>query len=230
MWRERLRELFAFARRRGQAPPERPEDTPGTLDPLGIPEQQGGVTARISMLRPIRPRKVRTSGADVFDYVLGLLIIGLMSLGGTLWTSKNEKSSSQTGWQTLSPPAWMRRDFTNGANGTSQRRSLRRALQGSGTEREDSKTLLKPDTPPVAKQVVLASYTEEALHAGFHGKVYVIVFVDALGVPEKIEPTSPIPFGLEVAIRDAILQWRFQPAMARGAPVAGKAVLEVPFR
>ena len=68
------------------------------------------------------------------------------------------------------------------------------------------------DSPPSVKRVVPASYTGEARTAGFHGRVSVIVYVDAAGVPEDIEATSPIPFDLERTIRPAVLQWSFRPA------------------
>ncbi len=86
------------------------------------------------------------------------------------------------------------------------------------------------DSPPSVKRVVPASYTGEARNAGFHGKVSVIVYVDAAGVPEDIEATSPIPFGLERTIRPAVVQWRFRPARSRGVAVAGRTLVEVPFR
>jgi TonB family protein len=87
-----------------------------------------------------------------------------------------------------------------------------------------------PDTPPLVISVVPASYTEEARNAGFHGKVFVTVYVDAAGVPRDIEATSPMPFGLERTIRQAVFQWRFQPALSHGVAVAGKTMLEMPFR
>jgi hypothetical protein len=76
---------------------------------------------------------------------------------------------------------------------------------------------------------VPASYTEKARNAGFRGKEFVTVYVNALGVPEDVEATLPVPFGLERTIRPALFQWRFQPALARSS-VAGKTMVEVPFR
>jgi hypothetical protein len=93
-------------------------------------------------------------------------------------------------------------------------------------------TVAKPelDSQPSVIRVVPASYTEQARKAGFHRRVSVIVYVDAAGVPEDIQATSPIPFGLERTIRPAILQWRFRPALSRGVAVAGRTLVEVPFR
>jgi TonB family protein len=93
-------------------------------------------------------------------------------------------------------------------------------------------TVAKPelDSPPSVKRVVPASYTEQARNAGFHGRVSVIVYVDATGVPEDIEAASPIPFDLERSIRSAVFQWRFRPARSRGVAVAGRTLVEVPFR
>jgi protein TonB len=75
-----------------------------------------------------------------------------------------------------------------------------------------------------------AAYTDEAQKAGFHGTVAVIVSVDAQGVPEKMQPTEPIPYGLDRTVSQAIRQWRFRPASEHGVPIASQTVVYVPFR
>ena len=87
------------------------------------------------------------------------------------------------------------------------------------------------DMPPTPIRIVPAAYTAEARNAGFHAKISVTVFVDAAGMPEKMESATPLPFGLDRPVLLAIMQWRFRPARSRdGAAVEGKAVVDVPFR
>jgi len=234
MLRDYFRGLFSFSRRRKRKANERVEDNPGILPPIRLPNEPGGVTIHVHALRATRSQRDQAKSTDIFDYLLGLLIIGLLVLGGTLWSSRNGPSTdSNGGGQSLSPPSWMRRDSPSGNAAPSSFSS--RALQtpkskvpaGGSDTAED---LPVADTLPSPIRIVPAFYTDEARNAGFHGKVFVSVFVDPLGVPEKVEATSPIPFGLELPIRQAILQWRFQPALTRGVAVMSKTVVEVPFR
>src|SRR5262249_37634906 len=104
------------------------------------------------------------------------------------------------------------------------------ALRNQTPRREDDDDPAAPDQAPSPTRVVPASYTDEARSAGFQGKIFITVYVSAEGVPERIEPTSPIPFDLERTIRPAVLQWRFRPASSRRVAVPGKAIVEVPFR
>jgi len=222
MLRDRFREFFSLWRRRERNADARAE-IPAVWPPIRLPkEPRGGAGMPAHTLGTLRARRSAGGSADVFDYLLGFLFIGLLVLGGTLWTSKHGDLAG-SGPQFPSPAEWMRRGPTVGTL---------RAFQwpwharGQGTVQD----IPVPEEPPIAIRVVPAYYTEEARNAGFHGKVFVAIFVDALGAPQGIEPTSPIPFGLELPIRKAIVQWRFQPALTRGIAVASKTVVEVPFR
>jgi Gram-negative bacterial TonB protein C-terminal len=233
MLRDRFRGVFSFARRRKPKADARPEDNTGVVPPIRLPKEPAGVTVHVHSLRVSRSRTAHAR--DIFDYLLGLLVIGLLVLGGTFWTSRNENSGeSQSGWQSLSPPSWMRRGSTGGDAAPRPFSMPELHAPRSKIPKPESnigEVVSIPDRPPLAIRIVPASYTDAALNAGFHGKVFVTVFVDALGVPEKIEATSRIPFGLERPIQQAILQWRFQPALSRGnVAVASKTVVEVPFR
>jgi hypothetical protein len=231
MLSDRFRGLLSFSRRRKPKTDARVEDHPGIVPPVSLPKEEAGVTIHVHTLSVSRLHQARGNGSDIFDYVLGLLIIGLLVLGGTLWSSRNGRPTESS--LSLSPLTWTRRDATSGGaltTPTSRASEKRRSdlpAQGSNTTEE----VPVADRPPLPIRIVPASYTDEARNAGFHGKVFVTIFVDALGVPEKIEATSPIPFGLEHPIRQAVLQWRFQPALSRASvAVASKTVVEVPFR
>jgi hypothetical protein len=234
---ERLRVLLALRRRRPRWSPSQ-DSTDPILPPINLPKDHAGRTLnmgrfqfRADRRQPPRARR----GADLFDYLLGFVIIGLLSAGGILFTSSSEKtSSSGTGWQFPSPPSWMR-GGTPSATDSATRPSWYGKFWGQSPRprahrRGADDDLVTPDAPPAPTRIVQATYTDQARNAGFHGKVFVIVVVDELGAPEKIEPTAPIPFGLEQPIGEALFQWRFQPAMLGGEPVPGKTVVEVPFR
>ncbi len=221
---ERSRVLLALRRRQPRGNAWR-ESTDPIKQPIPVPKRPSSAApAGAGRRRPDRGWRPRAShGSDFFDYLLGFLIVGLVSLGGMLLTSNNAKKSPGTGWQLPSPPSWTRSGPALTIESGSQ--SPRRKKHQRGVN-----DIPTPDTLPAPTLIVPATYTDLALHAGFHGKVFVIVIVDEMGVPEKIEPTGPIPFGLELPIGEAVLQWRFQPAMLMGEPVPGKTVVEVPFR
>jgi TonB family protein len=190
-WRARLRELVVYVGRRKQKPKE-----------------PDGVTVHIYSIHSIRSLRRPAKNTDKFDVLLGILLIGMLVAGGTLWNSRVGKLTGPT------RGFWFRETARDTA-----------PAHGAITEAKPD-----PDRPPSVTRVVPASYTEEARNAGFHGRVSVTVYVNALGVPEDIEATSPIPFDLERTIRPAVVQWRFRPALSHGVAVAGKTMVEVPFR
>lgn len=233
MLRDRFRELFASRRRK--RPKNARGGDPGILPPIESPKPPSAAVVHIHSLREMGVPKDRGKSVDIFDYLLGFLIIGLLVLGGTLWTSRNAKSTESEDHWLLSPPSWMRSNPSDESVSPARAPSLPALSVTPKTEatpqRSGGEDLPVAQVPPTPTRIVPADYTEEARNAGFHGKVFVTVFVDALGVPEKMEPTSPIPFGLERTIRPAILQWRFEPALTRRrVAVASKTVVEVPFR
>jgi hypothetical protein len=174
----------------------------------------------VPALGSLGARRIVRGSSDLLDYLVGILIIGLLVLGGTLWTSRHGEVVGPPP-QFPSSRSWLQWDPTR------QAFEWPRRAGGQGTDA--TQEILIPEETPWPLRVVPAYYTEQALNAGFHGRVFVTIFVDALGTPQEIEPTSPIPFGLELPVRQAILQWRFQPALSRGVAVASKTVVEVPF-
>jgi hypothetical protein len=217
MLRDRLRELLVYFRRR--KPKLAARQTPAMSPPVILPKEPGGVTVRIYSVHPVRSPKGSAKDADLFDFVLGVLVIGVLVVGGTLWNSRLGKLTEALGSGSSSGHAsWRPLSFRETAKDTTRTR-------GAKTEQTPD-----PDTPPSVTQVVPASYTDEARNAGFHGKVFVTVYVDAAGLPEGLDTTSPIPFGLARTIRPAVFQWRFRPALLHGVAVAGTTLVEVPFR
>ena len=169
------------------------------------------MTVRIYTIRANRSLNGPARNSDTVDLMLGLLLIAVLVAGTMRWNSALE----MLGIQKLRAPsgAHLRAGIAEG-----------RTSPAAG---DDSDLAQSPS--PI--RVVPARYTEEARAAHFQGPVFVRVYVDAHGVPEDVESTSSIPFGLESSVRKAVSQWRFAPAVSRnGLAVAGKTIIEVPFR
>jgi TonB family protein len=72
-------------------------------------------------------------------------------------------------------------------------------------------------------------YTEEARRAGIEGTVEVLLTIDEQGVPRNVHTDGSYAMGLAESAQDAVSQWRFEPAMINGQPVAEEAVVRVKF-
>jgi TonB family protein len=223
MLRARLRQLLVYFRRR--KPKVEARRTPAVSSPVVLPKESGGVTVRTYSVHSNHSRKGPAKSADTFDFLLGFLVIGMLVVSGTQWNSRLGKlteplrrgstSGHASSWlEQRGRPFWFRE-------------TARDTTPTHGGNTEDKPDL---DRPPSVTRAVPASYTAEARNAGFHGKVFVTVYVDAVGTPEDVQATSPIPFGLERTIMPAVFQWRFRPALSHGVAVAGQTVVEVPFR
>ena len=222
---ERLRNLLLFARRRKTSAATRADDA-GILPTGGLPGSSA-VTVHVSTLGDDAPTRIRAGFGDILDYLIGFVIIAVISYYASGWklfapsetpthpaapsASSGSKPAEADRW-----PAWLR--------------SLADAVAPTPERDPKANLVAHPDTPPLPTQIVPVSYTAEARNAGFHARVLVTVYVDSNGVPRLMEPAVPIPYGLEQPIRQAVLQWRFRPAFAKGAPVASKTVVNVPFR
>ena len=60
--------------------------------------------------------------------------------------------------------------------------------------------------------------------------VTLTLVVDTEGQPTDVQVVSPIGHGLDEKAVEAVKQWRFQPAMKDGSPVAQKINAQVSFR
>lgn len=222
---EWLRNLLFFGRRRKTSAATRPDDA-GILPTGGLPGSSA-VTVHISTLGDDAPTRIRAGFGDILDYLIGFVIIALVSYYASGWKlfgpseivphpAAPSASSSSKPAEAYRWPAWLQ--------------SLVDAVAPTPERDPKANLVAHPDTPPLPTQIVPASYTAAARSAGFHARVLVTIYVDSNGVPELMEPVAPIPYGLEQPIRQAVLQWRFRPAFVKGAPVATKTVVDVPFR
>jgi protein TonB len=90
-----------------------------------------------------------------------------------------------------------------------------------------------PDiTPPVQRPTrAYPRYPELARKAGVQGTVVLLIVIDQDGRVGEIEVLrSPDPrFGFDLAAIEAVKQWRYQPALLAGRPVAVQASVTIEF-
>ena len=73
-------------------------------------------------------------------------------------------------------------------------------------------------------------YSTEARQAKYQGTVVLSMIVDASGRPREIQVARSLGMGLDEKAVEAVRQWRFDPAMKDGKPVAVSVSIEVAFR
>jgi TonB family protein len=73
-------------------------------------------------------------------------------------------------------------------------------------------------------------YSEQARHARYQGTVVLWLVVDANGEPQNIKVQRSLGMGLDEEAVKAVRQWRFQPSMKDGQPVAVMINVEINFR
>lgn len=84
--------------------------------------------------------------------------------------------------------------------------------------------------PPKAINQHDPTYAEVAREAKVQGTCVLNVVINKQGLPEQIEVAKPLGVGLDDASIKAVRDWRFQPAMMSGQPVAVLVSVEVDFR
>jgi protein TonB len=73
-------------------------------------------------------------------------------------------------------------------------------------------------------------YSEEARHAKYQGTVLLWVVVGPDGRPHDIRVQRSLGMGLDEKAIEAVRQWKFEPSMKDGHPVAVQVNVEVSFR
>jgi protein TonB len=86
----------------------------------------------------------------------------------------------------------------------------------------------------VSKPIVLYSvepeFSEEARKAKFSGNVQVYLIVDELGNPSHVRVVRGVGMGLDEKAKEAVLQYKFKPAMKNGKPVKVDLYIDVNFQ
>jgi TonB family protein len=73
-------------------------------------------------------------------------------------------------------------------------------------------------------------YSEEARKAKYQGTVVLWLIVDQSGRPQQVRVARSLGMGLDQKAIEAVKQWKFEPAMKDGRPVAVQINVEVNFR
>jgi periplasmic protein TonB len=73
-------------------------------------------------------------------------------------------------------------------------------------------------------------YSEEARKAKYQGTVVLWLVVDPYGRPQNLRVARSLGLGLDEKAIEAVRQWKFEPAMKDGRPVAVQINVEVNFR
>ena len=85
-------------------------------------------------------------------------------------------------------------------------------------------------TPPKILFKVEPSYSEEARLAKYQGTVVVATDIGTDGKAQRMRVVRGLGLGLDDQALKAISQWKFQPGLKEGQPVAVQATIEVNFR
>jgi len=73
-------------------------------------------------------------------------------------------------------------------------------------------------------------YSDEARRAKYQGTCVLSLIVGPDGLPQDIRVARSLGMGLDEKAIEAVKQWRFQPALKDGKPVAVAINIEVQFR
>lgn len=83
--------------------------------------------------------------------------------------------------------------------------------------------------PKLVKQVA-PEYSKEGLEVGVQGISLYEIVIDEKGMVTSPRLLSPLGYGLDERAREAVEQWRFEPARLNGEPVSVYGRIEVGFR
>jgi len=83
---------------------------------------------------------------------------------------------------------------------------------------------------PVLIYSVEPEFSEEARKAKVAGNVLVSLWVDTNGLPSHVRVIRGVGMGLDEKARDAVMQYKFKPAMENGKPVLVQLNVEVNFQ
>ena len=100
----------------------------------------------------------------------------------------------------------------------------------SGQPGLDVQAMTAGMTPPKLIFKVEPEFSEEARKAKFQGTVVLSIEVDESGRTRTPQVVSSLGLGLDQKAIEAVLRWRFRPALRDGKPVPTSARVEVNFR
>ncbi len=74
-----------------------------------------------------------------------------------------------------------------------------------------------------------AEFTDEARRAQYSGVCIISMIVDALGMPQNVQVVKPLGYGLSEKAIEAVIRYRFKPAMRNGEPVPVMVAVKINF-
>jgi len=104
---------------------------------------------------------------------------------------------------------------------------------GPGFDRGTGGSVYTPGIGGVSKPIALvapdAEFSDEARRQHYQGVCIVAIIVDAHGNPQNPRITRSLGLGLDEKAVEAVMKYRFKPAMKDGKPVASYVTVEIDF-
>jgi TonB family protein len=108
------------------------------------------------------------------------------------------------------------------------------AGDGPGTDRGIGGSVYRPGVAGVSNPVPIvtpeAEFSDEARRNKYQGICMISIIVDARGYPQSPRVIHSLGEGLDEKALEAVLKYRFKPAMKDGKPVASMISVAVNFR
>lgn len=82
---------------------------------------------------------------------------------------------------------------------------------------------------PALIHFVDAEFSAAGRSARISGRSFISLVVDTRGLPQQIHTVLPVGYGLDEAALEAVEEYRFEPAMVHGQPIAAEIMIEVNF-
>jgi TonB family protein len=89
---------------------------------------------------------------------------------------------------------------------------------------------VRADYPPKVTRRGEVEYSEEARKKRINGAVLISLLVTEEGLPAEVHVVRGMGYGLDEKAMEAVRQYRFQPAMKDGKPIAQHISIEVNFQ
>ena len=83
---------------------------------------------------------------------------------------------------------------------------------------------------PVPTYIAQPEYTDDARNSRIEGAVLLQVEVDEKGIPTEAKVIRSLDKGLDRKAIEAVLKWRFKPALKDGKPVPSSPKIEINFK
>jgi len=189
-------------------------------------------TSQIEIITSANPVHIVISLDSAHPETLGVLLtkIFAVSVDDALANKTEEQRAANLFTVASLAPATHLRSFPASHDPTSSNSG---AAQTGSDVTGKNMPLLEPEggvIPPQLLHSVDPEFTDEARKNKISGICVVSVIVDPSGFPIHIRIAKPLPAGLDQNAVAAVSQYRFEPAIFQGHPVAVAVSIEVNYR